>query len=78
MCKLRVEEWSVSAVVFMYTGAKTVVRTVYGNSNAFEVMIGKHHGSTLSPLLFLIVMDALSREFRVVLPWELLYTMTWL
>jgi len=29
MCKLRVEEWLVSAVMSMYTGAKTVVRTVY-------------------------------------------------
>ena len=27
----------------------------------------------MSPLLFVIVMEALSREFRVALPWELLY-----
>jgi len=33
MRKLGVEEWLVSAVMSMYTGAKTVVRTVYGNSN---------------------------------------------
>jgi len=26
----------------MYTGAKTVVRTVYGNSKAFEVKVGMH------------------------------------
>jgi len=32
-----------------------------------------HQGSALSPLLFLMVMEALSREFRVALPWELLY-----
>jgi len=32
MRKLGVEEWLVSAVMSMYTGAKTVVRTVYGNS----------------------------------------------
>jgi len=32
-----------------------------------------HQGSALSPLLFLIVMETLSREFRVALPWELLY-----
>jgi len=32
-----------------------------------------HQGSALSPLLFVIVMKALSREFRVALPWELLY-----
>jgi len=57
----------------MYTGAKTVVRTVYGNSSGFEVEVGMHQGSALSPLLFVIVMQALSREFRVALPWELLY-----
>jgi len=32
-----------------------------------------HQGSALSPLLFMIVMEAISREFRVALPWELLY-----
>ena len=32
-----------------------------------------HQGSALSPLLFVIVMEALSREFRVALPWEFLY-----
>ena len=32
MRKLGVEEWLVSAVMSMYSGAKTVVRTVYGNS----------------------------------------------
>ena len=31
MRKLGAEEWLVSAVMSMYTGAKTVVRTVYGN-----------------------------------------------
>jgi len=73
MCKLGVEEWLVSAVMSMYTGAKTVVRPVYVNSNAFEVKVGMHQGSALSPLLFVMVMEALSREFRVALPWELLY-----
>jgi len=31
MLKLGVEEWLVLAVMSMCTGAKTVVRTVYGN-----------------------------------------------
>jgi len=58
----------------VYTGAKTVVRTVYRNSKVcFEVKVGMHQGSALSPLLFMIVMETLSREFRVALPWELLY-----
>ena len=71
--KLGVEEWLVSAVMSMYADAKTVVRTVYGNSKSFEVKVGMHQGSALSPLLFVIIMEAISREFGVALPWELLY-----
>jgi len=62
MQKLGDEEWLVSAVVSMYTGAKTVVRTVYDNSNDFEIKIGVHQGSALSPLLFVIVMQALENS----------------
>jgi len=51
MRKLTVEEWMVSAITSMYTGAKTVVRTVYGNSSGFEVKVGMHEGSALSPLI---------------------------
>jgi hypothetical protein len=35
--------------------------------------VGVHQGSVLSPLLFIIVLEALSREFREGLPMELLY-----
>jgi len=55
-----VEEWLVSAVMSMYTCAKTVVRTVYGNSKGFEVKVGTHQGSALCPLLFVTVMEAIS------------------
>jgi len=73
MHKFGVEEWLVSAIMSMYIGAKTVVRTVYGDNKCFEVKVcTNYQGSALSPLLFLIVMEALSREFRVALPWELL------
>ena len=61
----------------MYIGAKTVVRTVYGNSKGFEVKVGIHQGSALSSLLFVIVTEAISREYRFALPWELLWLMTW-
>jgi len=39
MHKLGVAEWLVSAVMSVYTGAKAVVRTVYDNSNYFEVKV---------------------------------------
>jgi len=57
----------------MYTDAKTVVRTVYGNSNCFEVKVDMQQGSALSPLPFVIGMEALSKEFTVTLPQKLLY-----
>ena len=44
-----VEEWLVSAVMSMYAGAKTVVRTVRDNSKYFEVNVGMQQGSVLSP-----------------------------
>ena len=69
MRKLGAEEWLISAVMSMYTSAKTVVRTVYGNSECSEVKVVY----ALNPLLFVIVMEAISRDFRVALPSELLY-----
>src|SRR5207245_4650136 len=38
-----------------------------------EVKVGVHQRSVLSPLLFIIVLEALSRRFREGLPYELLY-----
>ena len=34
-----------------------------GYSEEFEVKVGVHQGSVLSPLLFIFVLEALSREF---------------
>ena len=39
----------------------------------FEVKVGVHQGSVFSLLLFIIVLEALSREFRSGVPWEDLY-----
>ena len=44
-----------------------------GYSEKFEVKVGVHQGSVLSPLLFIIVLEALSREFRCGVRWEDLY-----
>jgi len=56
----------------MYEGAQTVVRTT-GDSKAFNVKVGLHQGSVWSPLLFVIVMEIISRELRAGLSLELLY-----
>ena len=44
-----------------------------GESAEFAVKVGVHQGSVLSPLLFIIVLEALLKKFRTGLPWELFY-----
>jgi len=39
----------------------------------FSGKSGYASSSALSPVLIVIVMEAISREFRAALPWELLY-----
>ena len=73
MRKLGVAEWMVSAVMALYEGAQTVVRTEDGESEGFEVKVVLHLGSVLSPLLFLIVMEVITKHIHGRLPWELLY-----
>ena len=73
MRKLGVDEWIVKLVQAMYTNAKSRVRVNNSYTDEFEVNVGVHQGSVLSPLLFIIVLEALSREFRTGCPWELLY-----
>ena len=57
----------------MYKDVLSRVRVDDGNSEEFGVRVGVHQDSVLSPLLFIIVLEALSGEFRTGCPWELLY-----
>ena len=71
--KLGIDEWLVRLVQSMYKDVRSRVRVGDGYSEEFGVGVGVHQGSVLSPLLFIIVLEALSREFRTGCPWELLY-----
>ena len=71
--KLGVDEWLIRTVMVLYTEACTVFKTDTGLSKSFEVKVGLHLGSVLSPLLFVAVMDVVSSEVRSGLPSELLY-----
>ena len=74
MRKLGIDEWLVHLVQSMYKDVRSRVRVGDGYSEEFGVGVGVHQGSVFSPLLFIIVLEALSREFHTGCPWELLYT----
>ena len=73
MGKVGVEEPLIKLVQSMYTNARSRVRMDDTCSDDFSVKVGLHQGSVLSPLLFIIVLEALSKDFRTGCPWELLY-----
>ena len=68
--KLGVEEWIVRLVQGMYANAQIRVHVGVGYSKEFEVKVGVHQGLVHSPLLFIIVLEALSSEFHSGVPWE--------
>ena len=57
----------------MYDGCTSRARVNDSYSESIDVKVGVHQGSVLSPLLFIIVLEALLREFRTGCPWELFY-----
>ena len=47
----------VQAIMALYKETRSKIKTVAGTSEEFDISVGVHQGSVLSPLLFLIVMD---------------------
>ena len=54
----------------MYSNVRSHVRVGEEYSEEFEVKVAVHQGSVLSPLLFIIVLEALSGKFHSGVPWE--------
>ena len=63
----------VRAVVSLYDGAKTRVRMGSAYSEEFELKVGVHQGSVLSPILFAKVVDVITKNARRGVVNELLY-----
>ena len=47
----------------MYSGVRVRVRTLVGDTEDFPIDIGLHQGSALSPFLFTIIMDELTKGY---------------
>ena len=46
---------------------------MYGNTDYFPIKIGLHQGSALSPYLFALVMDEVTRNIQGDIPWCMLF-----
>ncbi|KAK3521658.1 hypothetical protein QTP70_014697 [Hemibagrus guttatus] len=73
MRKSGVAEKYVRVVQDMYERSSTVVRCAVGQTEEFNVEVGLHQGSALSPFLFAIVMDQLSEEVRQESAWIMMF-----
>ena len=57
----------------MYMDAMTFVRRCDGDTTDFPINIGLHQGSVLSPYLFALVMDEVTRDIQGDIPWCMLF-----
>ena len=58
----------IRAIQDMYEGVSTSVRTQDGDTVDFPIIIGLHQGSTLSPYLFTLVLDVLTKHIQELAP----------
>ena len=56
-----------------YKGVKTLVRSSVGNTEMFTVNAGLHQGSMLSPYLFDLIMDVITKKVKVPPPWSMMF-----
>ena len=73
MRKSGLAEKYVRIVQDMYDGSTTVVRCAVGVTEGFEVKVGLHQGSALSPCLFAMMMDRMTDEIREEAQWTMMF-----
>ncbi|GJZ61822.1 retrovirus-related pol polyprotein LINE-1 [Tanacetum coccineum] len=57
----------------MYEGVKTRVRTTIGSIEFFQVKVGLHQGSAISPYHFTLILDELSQGIQESIPWCMIF-----
>ena len=71
--KQKVPTKYINLIKDMYKDAMTCVRTCDGDTRDFPIKIGLHQGSALSPYLFALVMDEVTRDIQDDIPWCMLF-----
>ena len=73
MRKSELAEKYVRIVQNVYDDSTTAVRCAVGVPEGFEVKVGLHQGSALSPCLFAMVMDRMTYDIREEAPWIMMF-----
>ncbi|CAH9112858.1 unnamed protein product, partial [Cuscuta europaea] len=63
----------ISFIIDMYEDCTTSVRTSIGRTEEFPITIRVHQGSDLSPILFAIVRDELTKSIQDDIPWCMMF-----
>ena len=71
--KKNIPEAYITIIQDMYKVTKTRVKTRCGLTQYFNIEVGLHQGSTLSPLLFITIMDMLSSSIQRDPRWAMLF-----
>ncbi|KAK9157750.1 hypothetical protein Scep_004324 [Stephania cephalantha] len=69
----RVHARYIDTIKDMYDGVITSIKTFGGATKEFPITIGLHQGSALSPYLFTLVIDELTRHIQEDIPWCMLF-----
>jgi hypothetical protein len=57
----------------MYDNIVIIIQISDRDTNDFPINIGLHQGSALSPYLFALVMDEITRDIQYGIPWCMLF-----
>ncbi len=71
--KKKVPAKYVTLIKDMYDEVVTSVITCDGKTEDFPIKIGLHQGSTLSPYIFTLVMDEITKDIQGEIPWCMLF-----
>ena len=62
--KENVPERLITLMMTLYVNSRSKVKALPGTSEEFEIGVGVHQGSALSPLLFVVVMQEVKKDVR--------------